>query len=465
MLKKHHDFFKSLLLLMDMALICVAWLGSYYVRFSLLRLRGEIHPPEPYLFLLLPIGVIWILTFRAYRLYRPRRISSRLSEVWDISKACTLATVTLFAISAFLRRFEYSRLVFVFFLILSIALVTLNRWTFREFLRFFRRRGYNLRYALVIGAGSLAQELVTKLHRRQEIGVRVIGYLTRKPEKIGKKFSGVKVLGTYSDLARIMTSKTVDQVFLALPQEEFQNMEKILLFLQEQTVDVRIVPDFHQYMSIQCQAELFDGLPIVTLQATPLYGWSLVSKRISDVIFSLLILVMASPVMIFVGLLVKLTSPGPILFRQKRMGYDGKVFEMLKFRSMYEDAEMGTGAVWAKEDDPRRTPIGSVLRRTSFDELPQFLNVLKGDMSIVGPRPERPELVEKFRTAIPKYMLRHKIKAGITGWAQVHGWRGNTSLEKRVQYDLEYIGRWSLALDLKIMFLTVLKGFINKNAY
>lgn len=465
MLKKHHEFFKSLLLLIDMILIYAAWFGAYFLRFHFVQPLRGIHPFEPYLILILPITIIWAISFNAFNLYRPRRISSKLSEVWDIAKACNWMTVMLIAVSSFLRKFEYARLTFILFWCLSFALVTLNRWTFREVLRFFRRRGYNLRYALVIGAGSLAQELVAKLHRRQELGVRVIGYLTRKPEKIGKPYSGVKVIGGYDELPEILASKTVDQVFLALPQEEYHNTEKILRYLQDHTVDVRIVPDVYQFMSIQGQAELFEGLPIVTLQATPLYGWSQVSKRATDILFSLLIIAVTSPVLLLVGLLVKLTSQGPVLYRQKRMGYDGTVFEILKFRSMRVDAEKETGAVWAQENDPRRTPIGGFLRKTSLDELPQFLNVLKGEMSIVGPRPERPELVEKFRTAIPKYMLRHKIKAGITGWAQVNGWRGNTSLEKRIEYDLEYIQKWSLFFDLKIMCLTIWKGFFNKNAY
>ncbi len=467
MLKKYSEFFKSLVFISDLVLISMAWLGAYALRFysGLIPVTKGVPPINPYLTLLPAVLIVWATVFKVFDLYRPRRISTHLAEIWDITKACSLAAVVMVALSFFLRQFEHSRLVFILFWGLSIVLVTLNHWGFRELLRVFRRRGYNLRYALVIGAGRLGQELVTKLHHHSEIGIKVVGYLTRKPEKVGKKLGNIEVLGTYDELPRLLSDYSIDHVFVALPHNSYEEVEKILQFLQNQTVDVRIVPDLIQFMTIQGQAELFDGLPIVTLQATPLYGWNRVSKRITDILFSSVILIITSPLMLLIAMLIRLNSSGPVLHRQKRMGYDGRVFEMLKFRTMREGAERETGAVWAAPDDTRRTAIGIFLRKTSFDELPQFWNVLKGEMSIVGPRPERPELIEKFRESIPKYMLRHKIKAGITGLAQVNGWRGNTSLEERIKCDLEYIEKWSLWLDLKIMWLTIWKGLINKNAY
>jgi Undecaprenyl-phosphate glucose phosphotransferase len=467
MLKKHSEFFKSLLFLVDMVLISVAWMGAYYLRFH----AGLIPPTkgvpsfEPYFALLVPIIMIWGVAFKVFDLYRPRRISSHLSEIWDITKACSSATLMVIALSFFLRQFEYSRLVIMLFWSLSIVLITISRWSFRELLRFFRRRGYNLRYALVVGAGQLGQELAVKLSCHRELGVKVIGYLTRRPEKIGRSLRGIKVLGTYDQLSEVLSAYPVDQVFLTLPCDAYGTAEKILHFLQGQTVDVRIVPDLLQFMTLQRQAELFDGLPIVTLQATPLYGWNQLLKRATDIVFSLFILTGTLPLLLLIPVLIKLTLSGPVLYRQKRVGYDGRIFEILKFRTMHLGAEEETGAVWATPDDPRRTRVGAFLRKTSLDELPQFWNVLRGEMSIIGPRPERLEFVEKFRMAIPKYMLRHKIKAGITGWAQVNGWRGNTSLEERIKCDLEYIEKWSFWLDLKIIWLTIWKGFINKNAY
>lgn len=467
MLKKHGDFFKSLFFIMDLVLISAAWISAYGLRFytDLIPVTKGVPFFRAYLTLLPAVLIIWGIVFKSFDLYRPRRISSHLSEIWDMTKACSLATLMVVALSFFLRQFEYSRLVLLLFWGLSIVFMTLSRWSSREILRFLRKRGYNQRYALIVGAGSLGQDLAAKLHRHRELGVRVIGYLTRRREKVGQKLREIKVLGSYDELPEVLVSHPVDQVFLALPYDAYTHAEKIIRFLQDRTVDVRIVPDLLQFMTIGGQAELFEGLPIVTLQATPLYGWNQIIKRGADIFLSTLILLLVSPVMLAVSILIRLTSAGPILYRQERMGYDGRLFEMLKFRTMRMNAEEQTGAVWARPNDPRRTPLGSFLRRTSLDELPQFWNVLKGEMSIVGPRPERPEFVEKFRETIPKYMLRHKIKAGITGWAQIKGLRGNTSLEERIKYDLEYIEKWSLGLDIKIMWLTLWKGFVNKHAY
>jgi Undecaprenyl-phosphate glucose phosphotransferase len=467
MLRKYGELYKSLFFLLDLILITAAWVLSYFVRFNIgwIPVSKGVPSLEPYLILLPAILIIWGIVFRAFNLYRPRRISTRLSEIWDLVKACSLAALVLVALSFFLRQFEYSRLVFLIFWLLSIVLVTFSHWTSREILRFLRKRGYNQRFALIMGAGELGQALAARLHRHRELGLRVIGYLSRRPERVGGEIRGIRVLGIYDQLPEILASRPVDQVFLALPHDAYGEAEKILQFLQNHTADVRIVPDLLQFMTVGGQAELFEGLPIITLQATPLYGWNRVAKRAMDVLFSFLILLVLSPVILGIAALVKLTSAGPVLYRQKRTGYDGGVFEMLKFRTMRVNAEEQTGAVWAKPDDPRRTPLGGFLRRTSLDELPQFWNVLKGDMSIVGPRPERPEFVAKFRETIPKYMLRHKIKAGITGWAQVNGWRGDTALDQRIRCDLEYIENWSLWLDLKIMWFTVWKGLINRNAY
>ena len=467
MLKKHSEFFKSVVFILDLVLITIAWLLAYRIRFysGLIPVTKGVVPLEVYLAMLPAILVVWAVVFKAFNLYRPYRISTHAAEIWDVTKACSLALVILVALTFFLRQFEYSRIAFVIFWSLSIVLITANRWSFREILRYLRRRGYNQRFALVIGAGELGQKVAKKIHRHRELGLRVIGYLTRKPEKVGQELHGIKVLGVYDDLPKILSSNQIDHVFLALPHDAYGHAEKIMLFLQDQMVDVRLIPDLLQFITIRGQAELFDGLPIVTIQATPLFGWNQILKRSADIFFSVLILCITLPIILIAALLVRLTSGSPVIYRQDRIGYDGRIFQMLKFRTMTVDAEKETDAVWATPDDKRRTPLGVFLRKTSIDELPQFWNVLKGEMSVVGPRPERPEFVQKFRASIPKYMLRHKIKAGITGWAQVCGWRGNTSLEERIKCDLEYIEKWSIGLDIKIMWLTVWKGLINKNAY
>ena len=242
-------------------------------------------------------------------------------------------------------------------------------------------------------------------------------------------------------------------------------LEKILQQLSTEMVDIKILPDLYQYVILQGSVEEFEGLPVVTLSGSPMYGWNQVVKRALDLTVSIPLLILGLPIFGLIALLIKLTSPGPVFYVQERMGYDGRIIRMVKFRTMQVDAEQETGEVWTAENDPRCTAVGAILRRTSLDELPQLWNVLKGEMSLVGPRPERPVFVEEFRQQLPRYMLRHRVKAGMTGWAQVQGWRGNTSLEKRLEHDLYYIQHWSLFLDLKILYLTLWRGFIHKNAY
>ncbi|HIB54131.1 MAG TPA: undecaprenyl-phosphate glucose phosphotransferase [Nitrospirales bacterium] len=467
MLKRHANFFKSLLFILDLVTITVAWIGAYLLRFEVqfFPVTKGVPALSDYFLLLIPIYVIWVFSFRWFDLYRPRRISSRLSEVWDMVKANTVSVLALAAFSFFIRDTEFSRLVFAYFWALNITLLCLLRWTYREVLRFLRRRNYNLRYVLVIGAGGLAKEVISRFNHHPELGMNVVGCLTRRPEKVGRSVEGTEIIGTYNMLSNILAQRTIDQVFLALPSDAQNEINAIMEVLSDYPVDIRVVPDVSQYMLLRSEAEMFDGLPILTLQASPLYGWSRVIKRVMDIGLSALILVVASPLMFTIAIAIRWTSPDPIFYRQVRMGLDGTSFSMLKFRSMRVDAERKTGAVWTTAEDDRRTAIGKLLRQTSLDELPQCFNVLKGDMSLVGPRPERPELIEQCRAGIPTYILRQKMKAGMTGWAQVHGWRGQTSLQKRVEHDLYYIEHWTPWLDIKILGMTLMRGFIDKNAY
>ena len=467
MLKRHANFFKSLLFLLDLAVITVAWIGAYLLRFEVqfVPVTKGVPGLSDYFLLLIPIYVIWVFSFRWFDLYRPRRISSRLSEVWDMVKANTVSVLALAAVAFFVRDAEFSRLVFAYFWALNITLLCLLRWTYREVLRFLRRRNYNLRYVLVIGAGDLAKEVIGRFKHHPELGMNVVGCLTRRSEKIGQSVEGAAIIGTYDTLATVLAERIVDQVFLALPADAQSEINIIMEVLSKYPVDIRVVPDVSQYLMLRSEAEMFDGLPILTLQASPLYGWSLVIKRGMDIGLCTSALIVVFPLMIAIAIAIRWSSPGPIFYRQVRKGLDGQSFSMLKFRSMRVDAEKETGAVWTANDDDRRTAIGKLLRRTSLDELPQCFNVLKGDMSLVGPRPERPELIDQCRKGIPTYILRQKMKAGMTGWAQVHGWRGQTSLQKRVEYDLYYIEHWTPWLDLKIIAMTMVKGFIHKNAY
>jgi Undecaprenyl-phosphate glucose phosphotransferase len=463
-LKAHSKLLEHIMLAGDLLVVAACWLLAYVVRFYVLGppLRSGIPPLYPYLLMLLPILVVWGVSFRAFDLYRPRRIASHLSEAADLAKASSLGALVLVAVMTFLfREYEYSRVVIVYFWLLSIAAVWLARGTFREALRFARRRGYNLRYAVVVGDGELAATVVSRLAARTDVGIEVLGVVGDDKEGMG----GARRLGGYSDLRAVLDAHVVDHVILALVHEDYGRLGGLLEAVGDEPVTIHVVPDLFRFASLRGGVEEFEGMPFIHLRDSPLHGWSQVTKRVFDLVFSGTLLIGLAPVLLLLALGVKLTSRGPVLYRQERMGLDGQRFRMLKLRTMRVDAEVGTGPIWATEDDPRRVPYGALLRRLSLDELPQFVNVLRGEMSVVGPRPERPFFVEQFRRTVPGYMLRHKVKSGVTGWAQVNGLRGNTSLEKRIQYDHEYIERWSLWLDVKIIVLTVVRIVFERNAY
>ena len=315
----------------------------------------------------------------------------------------------------------------------------------------------------MVGDGSQADFLIERLKELKPIGIHLSGSISLAEQS--SENPGSNFLGSLEELPQIIQQQRIDQVFISLSLKEQHRLEELKDLLSEQWVDVRIVPDLGSFRTLHTDIESFAGMPLVTLVQSPMTGWNQVLKRVLDLAGAILALILFSPLMLLIAFLVKITSPGPILYRQQRMGLDGKTFFTLKFRSMRQDAEKQTGAVWATENDTRRTTLGVYLRRFNLDELPQLFNVLNGEMSLVGPRPERPVLIEEFKSKIPNYMLRHKVKAGITGWAQINGWRGNTSLEKRIEHDLYYIERWSVWLDLKILLLTVFKGFVDPNAY
>lgn len=465
-LKRHSQFLESLMLLSDLLVIAASWIAAYYLRFywGPVPVYRGIPNIRPYLFLLILIVVVWSVAFKGFGLYRPRRISSRLGEVRDIAQACTLAVLILVAFTFFLKQFEFSRLAILYFWVLSILSVSFVRGSFREVLRFLRRRGYNLRHILIIGDGALGRKVIERIAARPELGLRIVGILAGDPNMVGEHLDNLAIVGTYEEAGEIVREVSIDKVFIAIPLEAYGRMEGILRSLEEGFVDINVVPDLYQYVTLRGGVEEFEGLPLISLQDSPFYGWNQVAKRMMDIVLSSVALLITGPLLMLLAAVVKLTSPGPVLHRQERMGLDGRTFQMLKFRSMWTDAEDGTGPVWANRDDVRRTPIGALLRRTSLDELPQLVNVLKGEMSLVGPRPERPFFIEEFRKRIPKYMLRHKVKAGITGWAQINGWRGDTSIEKRIECDLYYIEHWSLLFDLKILWLSLWRGFIHTNA-
>lgn len=467
MLKRHSFFFKSLFILSDLALVSGVWLAAYALRFHtdwIPAVKG-VPPLQTYLLYLPVVALVTAGALKAQGVYEPQRMSSFFDEAWNILKGSIVATLALTTLTFFFRREVFSRVVVAFFAAMSPVVLIAAHGALRLALREARRRGYNLRRALIVGAGPLGRRTAQALHAHPQFGIAVIGHLTRKADKVGTEIEGAPVLGVYEQLPQVIKSRTVDQVYIALPLDEQPRLGRIMEQLSDTTVDVRVVPDLTQFVALCGDAEMFEGLPLITLRESPMVGWDAILKRSFDVAAACLGLALLSPVLALIAGLVKLTSPGPVLYAQVRMGLDGRRFRMLKFRTMKPDAEAHSGPVWAVEGDPRRTALGTFLRRTSLDELPQLINVLRGEMTLVGPRPERPEFVEQFKKTVPGYMLRHKMKAGITGLAQVKGWRGNTSIQERIKCDLEYIENWSLGLDLKILFKTLFQGFVNKNAY
>jgi Undecaprenyl-phosphate glucose phosphotransferase len=462
MLKAHSRLFEHLALATDLVLIVACWLGAYAVRFRLFG-HGDIPSFSDYVLQLLPILVVWFIAYKTFDLYRPNRLGSHLSEWFDIAKASTLGVLVLVAIMTFLfHGYEYSRLVILMFWVASIVTASLSRAAFREVLRFARRRGYNQRYAVVVGGGEPAAEVLRVLLRRRDTGIQLLGVLSDKEEGEG---GPVRRLGGIEEIRSVLAAQPVDIVIIALPHSDYPRLATVLHEIGDEPVAIHFVPDLFNLASLRGGVEEFESIAFIHLRESPLYGWNRVLKRSFDLLFGAAALLVALLPMAAITVVVLVTSGRPVLFRQERMGLDGRRFRMLKFRTMRPDAEAQTGPRWAVRDDPRRTRLGAFLRAWSLDELPQLLNVLRGEMSLVGPRPERPSFVEEFRRRVPGYMLRHKMKAGITGWAQINGWRGNTSIEKRIEYDLEYIARWSLALDLSILLRTLWLGFHNRNAY
>jgi Undecaprenyl-phosphate glucose phosphotransferase len=449
----------------DATAAVVAFLAAYGLRFWIDFIPAPlgIPPIGPYVFLLAPLVPLHAIALRVAGLYEYRHERTKADEYFQVLRGVTLATLLLVASTFFIRPFTYSRWVILLFWGLDIVFVYGVRLAIREVVRGMRRHGRFVRNALVVGAGPLGQEVVRRLRGHPEFGVRVVGYLDDR-EPGGERVEGKEVLGGYEAVTQVLRDHRVDQLFLALPMESHHEMLKLLNALEGELVDVRIVPDILQFVTLRSAVEELEGLPVISLAQSPITGWHRIAKRGIDLGLASLGLAVLSPLLALIALAIRLTSPGPVLYRQERMGLDGRSFEMLKFRSMVADAEAESGPVWAREGDGRRTPLGRILRRASLDELPQLWNVVKGEMSLVGPRPERPFFVHQFKTMIPQYMLRHKVKSGMTGWSQVNGLRGNTSLEKRIEYDLYYIQNWSLALDVKILLLTIYRAWQHRHA-
>ncbi|MCC7441334.1 MAG: undecaprenyl-phosphate glucose phosphotransferase [Bdellovibrionales bacterium] len=465
MLKRYQHIVGGVFRVVDAAVVGAAWLAAYWLRFDLevVSVTKGIPPFETYAALLPLVMILWSTVLASMGAYRPRRMLRRTHEIQLLIRAHSLALLLFIALTYVFSEYRYSRAVMAAFAGLSVAGLLGFRIALRNALRIARARGWNLRHVLLVGEGPTMDWLAARLKKYPELGFRAMGAVVAADSPT-KSVGGVPVLGVFEDIGRLIGEKRPDQVVISLPRAQYPQLDALLTRISDEGVEVKLIPDVHEFVTVGCEVEEFEGLPIVNLNGSPMEGWGMVLKRATDFSLSLGALVLLSPLLLLLAIAVKLGSRGPVIFRQKRMGLDGRTFEMLKFRTMRADAETG-GSAWTVENDPRRTALGTFLRTTSLDELPQLWNVFRGQMSLVGPRPEQPYFVQQFKTRIPHYMLRHKVKAGLTGWAQVNGWRGDTSLDRRIECDLYYIRNWSYSLDWKIIFLTVWKGFVNRNAY
>ena len=477
MVKRYNRLLVAFYVITDALLAGWAFILAYAIRFEsgLIPVTRGYPPLEQYLNIVPFVAVLTPLAFQLHGVYRLRRGRSRVDDFFAVLIGSILAVVfgvvTTLYISVYYASeaekargaYEASRVVWGLFLILNVLFTYLSREGVRELLERRWRAGVGLKRILIAGAGDLGRMVADRVLQHREFGFQVVGFIDNRAGGDHIGYRGIPLLGTLSEVGEIAQRERIDHLYVALPLEEHTKLLDLVEITSRECIDVKVVPDLLQFITLRARLEDLDGLPIININDVPLQGVNAWLKRAIDVALSTAaLLVLAIPLFI-IAAVVRLTSRGPVFYAQERMGLDGKAFTVYKVRSMYEGAESETGPVWAREDDPRATPIGRWLRKLDLDELPQFWNVLRGDMSIVGPRPERPFFVEQFKHRIPQYMLRHKVKAGITGWAQVNGWRGNTSLEKRIEYDLYYIENWSVTLDLKIMWLTVFRGLLQRS--
>lgn len=456
------------LVLTDALMAALAFALGYFLRLQ--SEYAEIAPFDHYLGMMLLHTAVVVSVFAFYRLYQRQRATSHIDELYSIFGAASVAMVIAIALIwlIYKNQLDYPRLMMVYTWLLTIILVWLGRIIHSRIQWWLQSKGYNESRLLIVGTGDVGRMILQKIRQSPGLGYRVVGFVEgngASPAAAPSHVLGVPVLGRSDELSRLIDEHRISEIIIAMPEASHQDILSIVARCEPARVTIRVFPDVFQIMASEVSIGELGGLPLLTIRDVALRGWKLAVKRATDIVGSTIALIVLSPLMLLIALLIKLDSPGPVFYVQERMGLDAKPFKMLKFRSMRTDAEAETGPVWASPNDPRRTRLGALMRRFSLDELPQLINVLIGDMSLVGPRPERPVFVEQFKKSIPRYMDRHREKAGITGWAQINGLRGDTSITERTKYDLWYIENWSLLLDLKILVRTILRIFSDRQAY
>ena len=464
MIKENQKYLNRLQILLDLSLVVVAMAVSYWGRFVILDGSRSLSGEQMQRVVLWTV-VLYGVLYSRMGLYQPKRRESLFKECREILQSNILGLACLMVAFFFFKLVDFSRGQLMIFFVTNVVLMILERSCVRVVLRGFRSQGFNLRHCLVIGANEISDDFLNRVEKNKHWGYRIEGILDNWIVP-AKEYRVYPVLGRIDDLVDVLLKRYFDLVIIALTSEDAEDLGYILAQCEKAGVKSNVIPYYYKYVPTQPYMDDLDGLPVIDTRRVPLDNWfKNALKRAFDIVFASVAILITSPVMLFSVLMIKLTSPGPVIFYQERVGLNRKKFMMYKFRSMRVQTDEEERVQWTTKDDPRKTKWGAFMRKTSIDELPQFFNVLKGDMSVVGPRPERPFFVEKFREEIPRYMIKHQVRPGITGWAQVNGLRGDTSIEERINYDLYYIENWTFLFDLQIIFMTVFKGLVNKNAY
>ena len=459
MLRKYGQVFITLFICSDVLLIFLLWIALYIAAGYLSSNRVvSVEDFSNQLRIFIIFIPVYLFSTQKFDFYAPRRFSNYYSEFIKVLKVISFVIVVSFFLGYITRILQYNRIFILVFWGFSVILIFIYHVLVEHTLRHFRARGSNLRKILIVGGGELAKKSALKFLEHREFGLNVIGFVTNKKQATAD-ISNIPVLGKYDELHKVILQESPDIVFFALPANEERLTRLLIEKIGDEPVDIKIALDIVGVFLLKNSVSEIDGIPIITLRERHFIGFQGIIKRTFDLIFSLIVILFATPFFVLLAILIKLSSSGPIFYIQERVSLDGKKFRLIKFRTMLENAEQNTGPVWTAANDPRRTRVGIWLRKTGLDELPQFLNVLKGEMSIVGPRPERPEFLAEFKRLYPHYMFRHAVRTGITGLAQVHGLRGNTSLEKRLKYDLDYINNYSFWSDIKIILMTIREIF------
>lgn len=459
--------FSRLQMLIDAFIIAASYVTAWMIRFIGSFSYSAVFALsfEQYMFALIFIVPGYLLLYQAFTLYEPMHMQGRRLVLANVIKANILGMLLIIFSLYMLEESDFSRLMVYIFCVINITLEWGIRMLIFAFLRDMRKRGLNQKQMILVGYSRAAEEYIDRIQANPQWGYVVRGILDDKVPA-GTLYKGVKVIGRIANLMVILPANRLDEIAITLGLSEYYRLEEIVTLCEKSGVHTKFIPDYNKIIPTKPYTEDILGLPVINIRYVPLSNtFNAMVKRTMDIVGSIAGIIVASPVMLLMCVLIKATSPGPLIYKQERVGLHNKNFRMYKFRSMEIQPEAEEKKAWTVKNDPRVTGIGKFMRRTSIDELPQLFNILKGDMSLVGPRPERPFFVEKFREEIPRYMVKHQVRPGLTGWAQIHGYRGDTSIRKRIDYDLYYIENWTVGLDIKILFLTFFKGFVNKNAY